>query len=164
MDNHSQSDKRDTGAYMHDGSENRDSPSILCTFLVLDCQRPEWSAVRPQCIDFCCHILSLLESHCQLVSRSPLIRLDVGAEFKACSRMSSVDGAAVVAAAESSLIAIQQRPEQWQRSGAGFIVRFFLKKVRGHQRRDTCNSKAVALRHMFYLPLCFMCVCVCASG
>ena len=74
----------------------------------------------PECIDFCAHILRQLERYCRLVSRSGVIRVNVGAEIKKCEPQQ---------AAMEAMIAQQKLPSQWQK-GRGFIVRFFLSEVR----------------------------------
>ena len=69
------------------------------------------------------------ESYCQLVSHSTIVRIDVGAEFEVCRGSVS----------EQQLMERQKTPQQWQTTGAGRIVRFFVKKVRGETRQDRSN-------------------------
>lgn len=67
-------------------------------------------------------MLRLCEQYCKGVSHAALIRLDVGAEFRWCE----TDGGGC---SEAQLLQRQRDPSQWQRTGAGCIVRFFLNKL-----------------------------------
>ncbi len=86
------------------------------------CLQPDvsqYSFVMPQIIDYSVHILRLCEEHCELVSKSGVLRVDLGIEFQSCKDDES----------EDEVLQRQLRPEQWQRTGTGRIVRFFLNEV-----------------------------------
>lgn len=74
--------------------------------------------VLPQIIDYSVHILRLCENHCQLVSKSGVLRVDLGIEFIECE-----------AEQEAEKLREQLIPELWQSTGTGRIVRFFLNEV-----------------------------------
>ena len=81
--------------------------------------------IHPLLIDYSAHILRLCEAHCKLVSKSGVLRVDLGVEFQRCSAVN----AAGRMESEKQLLDRQKRPKEWQLTGAGFIVRFFLNEV-----------------------------------
>ena len=78
-------------------------------------------------IDFSIDILRECEEHCQLVSKSGVLRVDLGAEFIFCDPAQSEEELRAAVGKKHQL------NQQWHCTGAGFIVRFFLNEVRSMQ-------------------------------
>ena len=87
-------------------------------------QQCQFGLIQPLVIDYSAHILRLCEAHCELVSKSGVLRVDLGVEFMSCTV-----NAAGRMDTEEELRDRQKQPSQWQLTGAGFIVRFFLNEV-----------------------------------
>jgi len=78
---------------------------------------------EPFLVDYCAHILHLCERHCSLVSKTPIVRVDCGAEFYHCEPNE------VGARTEDEIMQHRLKPGQWQRTGSGRIVRYFVNEV-----------------------------------
>jgi hypothetical protein len=90
------------------------------------CQQPQWCASQSQFIDFCVHVLQVCEEYWRLSSYTPMVRIDIGAEFVHCHDHGGCT--------EAELRGGQKRPHQWQTTNAGFIVRFFVRHVSRDRR------------------------------
>jgi hypothetical protein len=75
-----------------------------------------YSTILPQLQEFAMHLLRVCEAHCSLVSRSGMLRVDLGVET-----LHGVD--------EDLLLRMQFRPQRWHKTGSGAIVRFFCNEV-----------------------------------
>lgn len=82
-------------------------------------QQRDYGLILPQMIDFGVHVLGECERHCRLVSESSILRTDIGVEFLYCKGGQS----------EEDLKKERKRPDQWQLTGEGFIIRCFLNEV-----------------------------------
>jgi hypothetical protein len=82
--------------------------------------------VYPLLLEYSRRLLDVCEAHCRLVSRSGVLRVDVGTEFLACTAEKA--GESRVASEER----LPQRhfcPQQWFVTGHGFVVRFFCNEI-----------------------------------
>lgn len=92
----------------------------------------------PEIIDFGSTVLAHVESHCELVSNSGMLRVDIGVEFEQVG-----DDAAMQETDIGEEVRERQRAkeqthiddnykrnrEDWQTTGKGFILRCFLNEV-----------------------------------
>ncbi len=88
-----------------------------------------YSTVLPFAVDFAAWILELCEKFCDLVSSSGLLRVDITSVE--CKYLEDVhnDTPDKRIAGEKKLRLQQKRPNEWNITGRGFIVRFLLNEV-----------------------------------
>jgi hypothetical protein len=92
----------------------------------------------PFAVDFACFVLSLCEKHCDLVSSSGMLRVDLtAAEWKPLlnNKPSSTNKASIITQ-EQDLRNSQSSPQEWSLTGGGGIVRYLLNEVRFY--KDLC--------------------------
>lgn len=96
-------------------------------FIIAD----KFSKCVRQIRDFGAHILTQLERGFKLVSENSILRIDLGADFKECEPHM-----------EAELCAQQKRPQQWQTTGEGYIIRLFFDGVHSSLTMDylSCHT------------------------